>query len=1668
MSKEMKLRPRIFSGDGTEDPAWWIQAFERVARANGWNGHVEKIQSAVSCFTAEADKWVHAEHSWIDHPDTTWETFKDRLTLRFRSDRFNEKLEANLRSIKQGNQESVQTYAERFKSGVSLLPGAVYEAPPPLRTTTAEEGPSDGATPYASPQGSPQRTQEATKQVDRRLDAFKEYWVDGLRMPMRKDVRFQRPLSFSAALRYAKRSEDASDLVTHDATNAMGFQCAGTESSIDEIAQGLRELQLLVRTQKKDPPRDTSYVARAQGRPFPRDDRRPPGWVNENAYRQQRPPPVCYQCGKEGHIRARCPDLTEEQKDWYANRNRQEPSTSAPKQDQDSGESAAIHLAKRVRTEPGGATSGEPQEKKARRPRRKTVLQGEWKDHVRNNWTLPIGIMAGKSRREICQQSILAIRDALGRKMVDKVLRAGITGRRGGTVAGKRVRKIIIDCGATRTLINRRTAEECGLQYHKGTTVSLEMADGSCRTPYGVTDEEEVEVGGVVVRMRILVVEVDSSYQMLLGTDWMVKVDACGKWSTRTFKITHQGRWAVLSQVDDGCEEISRGTTRDGEEYDEEDMHLSPSSEEDDSESDSEEEERSAVHLALVVPTKMYDLKAGAGPTILGQDDESTAPTLVPIDPDYQSSDTDEGSLITRYGDNVPQAAKKVDDGLPFDEYRRVNDFASFLNGGVGVGTNVYGVSRWGGGSSDELNEQVSRSPECSSLFYSEVAKGDLEASRDRVQEFLRGRPNERERGEGTLERIHLIGEFDLEGMDIDPALTDCEKAQVKEVLWEHREVFATSLSDLAQTDLVTHRINLKPGARPHYNPGFKRFSRPEAEFIRAEVEKQLAAGVIRENDGPWCAPVTLGVKKGGAYRFCVAYIGLNAVTERESWPLPNLEEVLERLGGHSYYSTLDGFSGFNTVPISEEDQHMTQFRTPAGTYCYTVMPFGLRNAPHTYCRYVQKVFARGIGKSVETYLDDAAVYSEDFSGHLNALRSALQAAAEGSMRVNPRKCHFGYRGVEFLGHWVDGKGCSVMHDKVCRLNSWPPLKDVKDVRAFLGLCGYYRRFVAGYARLSEPLVRLTRKASEWVWGDEQEDAFKTLKGRLTTAPILQTPNYDTPWIVDCDASNTAVGAVLSQEDGDNAEHPVYFYSRLLTQAERNYSTTDRECLAVVAAAKKFRVYILGMPVKIRTDHTAVRQVLNRPDATGRYARWVCVLSEFDFTLTYRPGPRHGNADGLSRMHGPDPKAEDEPIDDEPRHFALMVRVQGDPWYSDVLEYLTSGSAPGETSKERYRVRNKAKRYTVKEGELMRLDCDGELKTCIRQDEVANTLQHFHDSEFGGHWGRDVTIETLRRTMYWPTMYRDVAEHVKKCQTCQSWRRSDAKGVYSPHDAVQPFELLFMDWVTNLPTTSRGNRCLVTCTDALTKWTDARAAPHASAAETARFFTDCVIARYGVPIAVATDNGSHFAGAFDEYLARIGVRHIHGTPYHPQSTGQAEKTNGLVVDRIRRFATTGGGEWDEYVQASVLAVNSRRSARMKLSPLEALTGVRPRNPAEIAVLRTDLENVEQRYCRASDESCVAKRLRILGAMQDEVSRLTREVNARLKEKYDHRAKRYGIRVGDNVMVARRETRIKHSKLKPRWKGPGIVTWVGEQGAYAVRIGGKDKLFNAVHVKPYFE
>lgn len=391
-----------------------------------------------------------------------------------------------------------------------------------------------------------------------------------------------------------------------------------------------------------------------------------------------------------------------------------------------------------------------------------------------------------------------------------------------------------------------------------------------------------------------------------------------------------------------------------------------------------------------------------------------------------------------------------------------------------------------------------------------------------------------------------------------------------------------------------------------------------------------LNAGVISPSASPWCSPVVLVKKKDGSLRFCIYFRRLNDVTIKDSYPLPRIDVVLESLSGSSLFTALDLQSGYWQCEVNPNDRPKTAFSTGIGLYEFNVLPFGVCNGPATFQRLMDIVLDGLNWESALVYLDDVIVFGRNFQEHLERLSSVLARLKSAGLKINPKKCRLFHREVEFLGHIVSRQGIATDPEKVRVVREWPVPLNLTELRSFLGLASYYRRFIQSFASIADPLHKLLNKGERFLWTDECETAFRKLKRCLVSAPILAYPRCDEPFIIDADASNTGIGGVLSQIQ-EGKERVVAYFSRALTEPERRYCVTRRELLALIVVCRHFKGYLLGSRFKARTDHNCLRWLKNFREPEGQVARWLEVLAEYNMDIEHRAGKQHGNADGLSR-----------------------------------------------------------------------------------------------------------------------------------------------------------------------------------------------------------------------------------------------------------------------------------------------------------------------------------------------------------------------------------------------------------------------------------------------------
>jgi len=437
--------------------------------------------------------------------------------------------------------------------------------------------------------------------------------------------------------------------------------------------------------------------------------------------------------------------------------------------------------------------------------------------------------------------------------------------------------------------------------------------------------------------------------------------------------------------------------------------------------------------------------------------------------------------------------------------------------------------------------------------------------------------------------------------------------------------------------------IVLKDGATLHYGPIYQ-LTLEESETLKEYIKDMLKKGFIRESRSPAGYPVLFQKKRDGTLRLCVDYKKLNAVTIRNSYPLPLIIDIIERVKGAKFFTKLDLRSAYNLIRIKKGDEYKTAFRTKYGHYEYLVMPFGLKNAPAVFQSFINSVLRPFLDKSVILYLDDILIFSDNLEEHHKTVRAVLKKLIENNLFAKLSKCEFDKDKVEFLGHIISGSGVATDPKKIKAIVEWPTPKNVKDVQRFIGLCNYYRRFVKNFSAIAKPLHSLTKKGIKFVWSPDCETAFEILKKRLTTSPVLLHPDITKQFVVECDASNFAIGAVLSQYDENNKLHPVAYHSRSLNNAELNYPITDKELLAIKEAFSTWRHLLLGakFKVKVFTDHKNLIYTLGGKIGNQRQHRWYLFFQEYDFELIYRQGHKNGKPDSLSRR--PDYTTEDSPI----------------------------------------------------------------------------------------------------------------------------------------------------------------------------------------------------------------------------------------------------------------------------------------------------------------------------------------------------------------------------------------------------------------------------------------
>ncbi|BHF69465.1 hypothetical protein SprV_0301251000 [Sparganum proliferum] len=678
------------------------------------------------------------------------------------------------------------------------------------------------------------------------------------------------------------------------------------------------------------------------------------------------------------------------------------------------------------------------------------------------------------------------------------------------------------------------------------------------------------------------------------------------------------------------------------------------------------------------------------------------------------------------------------------------------------------------------------------------------------------------------------------------------------------------------------------------------------------------------------------------------------------------LHDTLDSLGGAAWFSTLDLKSGYWQVEIDPKDRPKTAFIVPQGLFEFQTLPFGLCNAAATFQRLMYQVLRHLVPHKCLVYLDDIIVFGPDVEQHNRNLREVLDALRAAGLTLNPAKCTFLRPEVQFLGHKISPGRIAALPDRLQQIRTWPTPANQTQLRSFLGLASYYRRFIRNFAHIARPLHKLTEKGRDFRWSPECEEAFTSLRAALVSAPLLALPNVNPdapPFILDTDARGFAIGAVLSQTDAQGVEHPICFASNTLTKAQRNYCTFRRELLAIITFVRQFKHLLIGRRFILRTDHKALQWLQSIKDPMDQLARWQEFLQDFDFDCQFRPDHKHGNADALSRLPDPPPTETETPTESvnaiimsETTRHTWADAQRTDPDTATIYQHLTNNLNKPREAEMRGSSQNA--RILLHQWPHLTIDNDilflrdpasKRLRPVVPGCLIESVLAELH-AELG-HCGQKRTELAARARFWWPQLRASTYHFCQSCDTCASFKSA----VPAPRAPMQPMttgfpgERVGLDIIGPLPISVRGYEYILVMVDYFTKWVEAVPLLRQDAVSVANAVNRSWICRWGAPLAFHTDCGSNFdSRLFQEVCRTLDVNKTRTTPYHPEGNGLVERTNRTLHNLLLAFCKDSHEhDWDTQLPFCLMAYRSSTHASTGFTPHYLWTGRELRLPVDL-------------------------------------------------------------------------------------------------------------------------
>lgn len=916
-----------------------------------------------------------------------------------------------------------------------------------------------------------------------------------------------------------------------------------------------------------------------------------------------------------------------------------------------------------------------------------------------------------------------------------------------------------------------------------------------------------------------------------------------------------------------------------------------------------------------------------------------------------------------------------------------------------------------------------------------------------------------------------------VKNIHVNPIISKNENRRLMRLLHQYKHLFGEAKTTASpKQPQVTHIIDTGPHLPVHSVP--YRASPKEREVIATQIKEMKEKGVIRESRSPWSSPVVLVNKKDGTVRFCVDYRKLNAITKKDVYPLPRIDDALAIFNRMRFFSTLDLISGYWQVKMAVKDREKTAFITHEGLFEFNVMPFGLCNAPATFQRMMDMVLAGLKWKSCLVYLDDIVIFSSTFEEHMKYLEEVFMRLEEHNLYLKPSKCFIAYNEILYLGHKISSEGITPDPNKVAAIVGMKPPKNVSEMRSFLGLCNYYRTYVHDYTKLALPLYELTHNDVPFEWTAKHEECFGQLKEALTSEPLLKHPDYNYPFIIQTDASDEGIGAVLVQII--NGELRVIQYiSRVLQVNERKWSTREKEALAILWACEEFRPYVIGSHFVVETDHESLKWLLEAK-APARLVRWALRLSEFQFEIRHRKGSQNDNADALSRLpneDGPVPSDTDQLEQylnqTEVILTELLPTVDRDQWRAKQITDPIIGEVVQIVEQQLNRdkrdvdIRDK---YEIHNTLLYKMDRKrGNRQIVVPQEWREMVLKLYHCPPTGSHVGRDRLYQLISRKYYWTGMHKDVSDFTAACLDCQKRKPPPPyhHGELMPIYATHPLHIVGMDIMGPLVMSNEGYKYILVMIDHFTNWVEAAPLRTLEAQETLDRVIDVFYTTHASSRYILTDRGTQFTSdIFTNWCKTVGIKHLKTTAYHPQTNGKTERFNRFLAIALSLAIDKSQRNWDRVLQSCLLAYRTTIHKHTQETPYYLMYGRDPILSADIIMGVVDNNEPVSEELDV-DEYKVKMQSTLVKAYEDVNARYNK-VKHSYKEKYDKTQKAIEFAEGDLVLVYVPATKKGlTTKFLSKWEGPYKV--VRRLGNITYRVAKDDNYSTSVHVqrmRPY--